>query len=204
MCLIKIKNLIDKIYQQRTLNNPIQNSDIDILIESFYSLLKELHKKDEMQIIYQEVISISDKLYQLKSEIVLMGGKSLGENSLSDATKDLSDINITTEKYTNLILNSADKIQDIVNQSTDLTIKNTIMAEIIKIFEACNFQDITSQQIRRVKTTLNELELITKSLINIFDIKNGIQAPINGKLIGPQTQDIAPKQQDIDNLFDNG
>lgn len=63
-----------------------------------------------------------------------------------------------TETAANTILEAAEAIQDWMARGRDPTALPTIAARVNAIFEACAFQDLTGQRIRRAIQHLQELE----------------------------------------------
>ena len=81
---------------------------------------------------------------------------------------------------------------------------------IIKIFEACNFQDITGQRITKVVTTVKFIEERVNSMINIWGPESFAEIevveapptdPDHDLLSGPQLGNSGVSQDDIDKLF---
>src|SRR5262249_27593828 len=95
----------------------------------------------------------------------------------------------------------------------ELGIVSDIQDQVIKIFEACNFQDLTGQRITKVVATL---QFIETHIIRMMEIWGGIDAfkdfapearserDADGRLLnGPKLADEAghASQDDIDALF---
>ena len=84
----------------------------------------------------------------------------------------------------------------------------TIEEQVIKIFEACSFQDITGQRITKVVATLKTIEGKVETLVNALGNKMpGFYEDADGEddevslLNGPQLPDQAISQDDIDKLL---
>ena len=84
------------------------------------------------------------------------------------------------------------------------------MGKTINIMEACNFQDLSGQRTTKVVKTIQYLEERILSMIDIWGEEgfNGIEVDneaLEGDaalLNGPQDQETAIDQSDIDALFD--
>jgi chemotaxis protein CheZ len=82
----------------------------------------------------------------------------------------------------------------------------------VGILEACSFQDITGQRIKKVLNTLEQIEFRISRLVKLFggtlpenmmveDIDNGHRRADEDLLNGPQLSKDKPSQDDIDKLF---
>lgn len=120
-------------------------------------------------------------------------------NNVSDASNQLHDVLQATEDATNRILDAATAIQGASQdpQITDL---------VTQIYEACNFQDITGQRIKKV---LQNLSVLDEKLLKLASTAKAqivaeeeIARHSSDRLAqGPQLTQEAPSQEDIDNLF---
>jgi chemotaxis protein CheZ len=125
-----------------------------------------------------------------------------------------------TEKATESILSAAEFIDDHAMQlaahvktERDRALAAEIQEQVVLIFEACNFQDLTGQRITKVVSTLNFVENRIDRMIEIWggiEQFNGIEpdrpAPATGDkalLNGPalDTDVGRASQDDIDALF---
>jgi chemotaxis protein CheZ len=86
-----------------------------------------------------------------------------------------------------------------------------IASEIIKIFEACNFQDITGQRTTQVIKTIRFIEEKILALINIWGVDAFLDLPVNDQPVatgdaalmsGPQPGNQGITQDEINALFD--
>jgi chemotaxis protein CheZ len=106
----------------------------------------------------------------------------------------------TTEAAANQIMEAAEAIGDFVRQSMpDKAAMQVISAKIDAIFEACAFQDLTGQRLRRAIEQLQHME----------STLTGIMAPAGTahEVFRPQAPTVASagpdvSQHDIDALFD--
>ncbi len=83
--------------------------------------------------------------------------------------------------------------------------------EIIKIFEACNFQDSTGQRINKVVKTIHFIEEKILAMINIWGAEAFMYLPVasdpsasgdDSLMNGPQLQNQGITQDEINALFD--
>lgn len=132
-------------------------------------------------------------------------------SNMPDAALQLNDVLQHTEQATSTIIESVNGISNLVSDSpvTD-EVKSKVIDLINKVYEACNFQDISGQRIKKVLSHISELE---SQLLRLSDTatQNATEnvAPKPDKpeksslLNGPQLSSEAPSQQDIDNMFKN-
>ncbi|HEY4635504.1 MAG TPA: protein phosphatase CheZ, partial [Rhodospirillales bacterium] len=110
------------------------------------------------------------------------------------------------------ILDAAEKIEAIANSlEVDPAIK--LAEEVTRIYEACNFQDITGQRIGKIVTALKNIEAriesLTAALGGAAAVPSSSGAPKTPKtaksdgdlLCGPQLPANAKNQDEIDALL---
>lgn len=125
-------------------------------------------------------------------------------------THELDAVVSGSEKATHKILSAAEEIDQVAN-SLSATLKGKfeqglaqdIQELVIKIFEACNFQDLIGQRITKVMTTLR---LVEDHIIGVLDeLKNPPPAAMQGaqRLHGPQLEMDRghATQSDVDAMF---
>ncbi|MFD2262692.1 protein phosphatase CheZ [Lacibacterium aquatile] len=178
-------------------------------------------KFEEAKLLARELEELSQHISHTKREIALMNAQA-ESGTLSSTTFELDAIVQQTEDATNNIMNAAEAIDDLAAgmNKDDLPAEEraekaaAISAETIKIFEACNFQDITGQRIRKVVKMLTYIETRIDNMVRIWgerDIQaltdevssevNPAQGSDESLLNGPQLPGGGVSQSDIDNLF---
>lgn len=156
-----------------------------------------------LQNLLTQIVELSQMVENIQS-----GTIDIVQSSNSHASVQLHDVLKSTETATLSILDSVSAIQKISDASMLSTKEMTdIQDYVTRIYEACNFQDITGQRIKKV---LAELEVLEGRIISLAEIvKNGAvpdTATSNSGaslLNGPQLSDKAPDQADVDRLFAN-
>ncbi len=159
--------------------------------------------------VYKELDSIAHYIQAAKSEIVELCPDDIREQHLPAASDEFDAIVKATEEATGNILDAAEKID---NEGNRLGLKE-ISDQVIRIFEACSFQDITGQRISKVVGTLKHIEERVDRLVHAFG------AQMQGKkmrqeqsesatedwekslLSSPQLPTEANKQAEIDALL---
>lgn len=166
----------------------------------------------------QELQQLSDVILETRREIASLQSPSAGQK-LNSMTDQLDEVVKDTENATNSILEAVEIIAD-KNESLELNTSSPEEAEcteaisrsVMKIYEACNFQDVTGQRISKVVSTLTFIDERIASMIDILGGKDelvGLQTVeqktrFDGEveLNGPQAEYQKISQDEIDSLFD--
>ncbi len=173
-----------------------------------------IHMKNEMREIYK---AIDDT----KTQILTIKESGANGQQMARAAEELSMIVKGTEEATNNILcaaeliegNAANLVASIESESQQ-AMACEIQEQIVGIFEACNFQDLTGQRITKVVKTFCFIEQRVLKMIDIWggpesflnvtpeelESRQGDGALLNGPSLENETS-IA-NQDDIDALFD--
>lgn len=164
-----------------------------------------------------ELQGMRDAIVNTKREIAAVRHPAASSDRLLVATDELDAVVAATEQATQTILQSVEQLDEMAERikqsSTDDFISKTAdeMRElIIKVFEACNFQDITGQRITKVVTTVKFIEERVNSMIAIWGPDSFAEIevaeapakdPDHDLLSGPQLGNEGVSQDDIDKLF---
>jgi chemotaxis protein CheZ len=148
-----------------------------------------------------------------RQELGRLRPNDIAKQHIPDATDELDAVVKETEEATNAIMQASEEIETVT-----ATLKGEAMTKlsnaVTKIYEACSFQDITGQRIRKVVRALKEIEAKVGEMVATLDdgspaSKNSAAAPAQaetkddeaGLLNGPQLAGGAISQDDIDSLF---
>jgi len=170
---------------------------IESVINSFEISSRASGISDEAS---KEIHNILSRLKQTRDDVA-SAGPVMSADKITDANKNLSEVVKETESAANSIMDAADAIQNLAGGAGE-EIKNKIMEETNKIFEACNFQDLTGQRIKKVIKTLEYVEVHAQNLARIMGIKEDEVVSYDKSLMdGPQLEGLGHKQDDVDQLF---
>jgi chemotaxis protein CheZ len=160
---------------------------------------------------------------RLTSELNLIAGAIGGETASADGAgpdpamppmtriaHELEEVVDSTERATQKVLAAAEEIDQVANNLAaalsgkfEQGLAKDIQDLVIKIFEACNFQDLTGQRIAKVMATLNFVEDHVTRVLE--EIKNPSAARRDGAqyLHGPRLDNDSGhvSQADIDEMF---
>lgn len=195
-----LQSVMDRIKQLKAEKGTIGAEDIQELIAAVSKLVAGERE------IYGEIRTIADKIQKAKAEVQALGGNAAGKDQISSANMELDEVIKATEVASNRIMDAAEKIQKLAKGNKE------ILALTTELFEACSFQDITGQRIRKVLTVMSELEGSISKLMQFasthgVEIKGGPKVPqteaekAKALMSGPQLSGEKPSQDDIDKLF---
>ncbi|MFZ4541348.1 MAG: protein phosphatase CheZ [Rickettsiales bacterium] len=167
------------------------------------------------QQLQREIEKIAQYISEAKSEIAaitLTEEKTGSDKNISHATLQLTEVVRHTEEATNSIMDQADAIMALAGGLADTDAVGKIANAAVGILEACSFQDITGQRIKKVLNTLEQIEFRITRLVQLFggalpenllveEIDNGHRRPDEDLMEGPQLAKDKPSQDDVDKLF---
>lgn len=160
----------------------------------------------------RELVELKEIIESLRKQLYATKVSDIGEMHIPTATDELDAVVGTTEHATQSIMEACETILEIM-KNEDLGIFKQVETCVVKIFEACTFQDITGQRIKKVIGCLKDIDAKTSSILSAIQGELGdIQAQetesskIVSLLNGPALPQNAVTQDDIDKLlaeFDN-
>ncbi|MEH6402277.1 MAG: hypothetical protein V7750_02815 [Sneathiella sp.] len=166
-----------------------------------------------------ELEALSAVILDTRREIASLQDADTEEKKFHAMTDQLDAVVGDTETATNAILAAVESIED-QNESLqlnatdpdELEITEAISKAVMKIYEACSFQDITGQRITKVVTTLKFVEDRIGSMISILGgdadlsdldkVKQDVHMDGEVELSGPRAEGQEISQDEIDALFD--
>jgi chemotaxis protein CheZ len=194
---------------------PQAAADASALLDTYRAQIEQCEKlKVELDLIH-------DAISRTKREIAVLHGKSFEGEEMARVNGELGAVVGGTEEATQQILEAAESIDQAASALTKVNspdqqklLAEDIQERVVSIFEACNFQDLTGQRIKKVMTTMKFIENHISVMMEIWggvdaikahtpaivDTREGDDRLLNGpKLDG----DVGhASQDDIDALFD--
>jgi len=166
-----------------------------------------------------EIAQMVRIITKAKQEIAAIKHPLADDDRMLAATSELDAIVLATETSTNAVLASAEAIENLVRSLSSrfqddedmMAMTEQVANEIIKIFEACNFQDITGQRMTKVVKIIKFIEERILSMIDIWGIEAFAELPVQKSeqtdgdktlMNGPQLAGVGISQDDINALFD--
>jgi chemotaxis protein CheZ len=190
-------------------------AEANALLETYRAQIEQCEKlKVELDLIH-------DAISRTKREIAVLHGTSFNGEEMAKVNGELGAVVGGTEEATQQILEAAESIDQAATALSKVTspdqqklLSEEIQERVVTIFEACNFQDLTGQRIKKVMTTMKFIENHITVMMDIWGGVDAIKAHApsivdtreqDAKLLnGPKTEgDVGHvSQDDIDALFD--
>ena len=190
-------------------------AEAQALLDTYRAQIEQCEKlKIEIDLIY-------DAITRTKREIAVLHGKSFNGEEMAKVNGELGAVVGGTEEATQQILEAAEAIDNAATALSKVTspdqqklLSEEIQERVVSIFEACNFQDLTGQRIKKVMTTMKFIEHHITVMMDIWGGVDAIKAHAphiadnregDARLLnGPKTEgDVGhASQNDIDALFD--
>jgi chemotaxis protein CheZ len=150
----QITALVDNLRTRR--EQTIGLSEVAAVTEVLLGTMRNYFKQIDTSI-YREFRSLSEYIEKARVEIAQLRPNELKADRLPRAGKELEAIVKSTEEATNSIMAAAEEIVG-ADASDPEAYKATVDDAVVRIFEACSFQDITGQRITKVVETLTYIE----------------------------------------------
>ncbi|OKH87837.1 hypothetical protein [Thalassospira sp. TSL5-1] len=209
-------------------------SDIKIMIEEQKKLVREPEEQDdarnELRMLKTEIRALANSIQETKKEIAALytAPDDTSGTRLNIVKGELDSIVEATEEATANILENVENIDTVAHNirssATDDYVQglaDDIVELVVKVFESCNFQDLTGQRITKVVNTMKYIEERVNRVIEIwgeedfedFDLppdpkgldnldKTVTRAPANQEKNNQTEIDQIFSQDEIDALFD--
>ncbi len=182
-----------------------------ITLYDISGILEEVSKylgggQSEFNVLLQnEIVKIANHIETTKKEFISLVPEEMANQNITQ----LEAVIKATEEAAGTIMDAADEIQKIIqNSNASQETKDKIVDVTTRLYEACNFQDLTGQRIIKVMRELEFVESKINYLTRFFSNNGSANAGEfrdtregNTLLNGPQLPSNAPSQQDIDALF---
>ncbi|HVM82145.1 MAG TPA: protein phosphatase CheZ [Stellaceae bacterium] len=186
---------------------PPEAADIAAVVEAVMKSLAGDVSLAEFQL-YHELEHLADYIQSAKREIAAIRPDDIRSRDIPMATDELDAVVDATAEATGAILDAAETLE----RMADAMPEGDKVREIAtRIYEACNFQDVTGQRITKVVRTLKHIEQKIDALLSAFgDGFKGASEPAEEALPpgderrllhGPQLPEEANKQDEIDAIF---
>jgi chemotaxis protein CheZ len=206
--------LLDSLAKLRRQKGGFDMQDVGVLFEHLAATINQHHEGPAETFLKDEIEKLALFIGQAKNEVSGMASADGTQKASGDATQHLDAVIKATEEASTSIMDAADAIQTAA-AGIGGEREQAISDATIKIYEACNFQDLTGQRLTKVITVLDEIDRRIGNVLKLFGEADGdftpstvipLNTPATGDaslLNGPQLPGSAPSQADIDALFGN-
>ncbi len=187
---------------------PLSPDDINKLVRDVVSSLTGDVTAADLKF-YAELEELAAYIRHAKQEIAAIKPKEISSSHIPHATDELDAVVGATEEATNKIMDQCDVISGIAGNCAP-EVSEQLIACTTRIFEACNFQDITGQRITKVVQTLKFIDIKIAALMKALGEELGREAATldvsdedaeKALLNGPQLPHKAIDQDEIDKLL---
>lgn len=194
--------------------SPLSKDELKTLVHNIVLSFKDENSHQKDLRLYAELEMLSTFIQNAKKELSSIRPDEISSSQIPTAYDELDEVIGATERATGEILEACEKIQE-VSGNFDAEAQALVINEVTKIFEACNFQDLTGQRISKVVKTLIRIDNKINAMLLAFGDENAnIDKAKLAKdvdqtdrerdllLHGPQLTKDAIAQDDVDRLFD--
>ena len=200
----------------------VDTSALTERLASMEAKLDRFIKVDHQDIerIQVEISDIAGRIQATKVEIAALRHPLEQHGKFETAAAELCAVVSDTEQATNGIMNNVEKIEDIIGEvlaalppGFGATRLGDARDHIVKIYEACNFQDITGQRINKVVRTIAFIEERVTAMLALWNANELATMPMAPHLdrmdggleltgpAGAAAGSPTVSQDDIDALF---
>ncbi len=189
--------------EPKLINLMQQSEALVALMRGFFQQLDK-RRSEEFRVIAGYIAKAKDEIREMRPH-------DISQDRIPTAGAELEAITRDTEVATNNIMNCAEAIMG-ADISDPAAYKALVDDEVMKIFEACSFQDITGQRVSKIVNVLKQIEERVGRLANTLGVDDGAPTEMTAEerrrqdllLNGPAIGGPETKQGDIDALFDGG
>lgn len=158
------------------------------------------------EFLMHELTELKSIIDNLREQLNAVQAGDISRHHIPAAADELDAVVSATENATVVIMESCENILDTMrNENKDLY--GRIEMHIVKIFEACTFQDVTGQRIKKVTQSLRQIDIKTSSILKAIESElvelehSGAPESSNSLLNGPALPQNAVSQDAIDQLL---
>jgi chemotaxis protein CheZ len=193
-------------------DEPLAEADVAAVVEAVLTSLSGDVSLAEFKL-YHELQKLADYIQSAKREIAALRPDDIRAKHIPMATDELDAVVGATAEATGVILDAAESLERLAD-AMPAGAGDDIRNIATRIYEACNFQDVTGQRITKVVRALKHIEENIDALLSAFG--DGVTPPgapgeSDGRspggerelLHGPQLPQEANKQDDIDAILAN-
>ncbi len=175
--------------------------------------------REQINLLKAEIKGLARMIAETKQEIAALRSDDPDQDKIVAMTNELDAVVTATEGATETILEVAEKVDDLAarirNDSKEIDARanaEEIGESVVRIFEACNFQDLTGQRISKVVNTLKYVEERVNAMTEIWGADEAPLSEVDNApspepdtddhlLNGPQLENQGISQDDIDKMF---
>ena len=188
----------------------LTRADIAAVVGEVLGTLRGEMTQADLRIFF-ELEALSLFIQTAKAEIAAVNPHHIRNQDIPTATDELDAVVGATETATGTILDTCEALERLAG-NLPAPAADEVIGHVTRIYEACNFQDITGQRINKVVKTLKHIEVRIDAMLNAFGANSYVpeeKPPIASSepkadkdlLNGPQLPDEAQRQAEIDAIL---
>ena len=186
-------------------SSDVQSFGRDQVVNIINSVIGKVKGPQELSrdLICRELTGLKDTIESLRQQLHVAAPGDISQMHIPTARDELDAVIDSTEQATNSIMTACESVLTQMEKAPPELGKN-VEAEIVRIYEACTFQDITGQRISKVIKTLKEIDGKVCQLLGVigqpetgYESKSESESLLNG----PQLPKDAISQDEIDRLL---
>jgi chemotaxis protein CheZ len=158
--------------------------------------------------LHEELRYVSAYIKQTRCEISNLRPNDLRADQIPGAGAELDAVVKHTASATNIIMAAAEDVMS-ADTANLVAYQEFVSNKMMEIFEACTFQDITGQRIKKVVDTLNHIESRLERFTAVMGVEDAVLAETDEErrrreniLNGPALNGPEVAQDAIDAMFD--
>lgn len=211
----RLASLQGKLHQKiceahQKIRNPLSADEINGIVRDVVTSMTGDVTVSDLKF-YAELEELAAYIRHAKQEIAEIKPKDISVSHIPNATDELDAVVGATEEATNKIMDVCDTIGSIASSCTP-EVSQQLVDCTTRIFEACNFQDITGQRITKVVQTLKYIDTKVSALLQALGEEihraggdqHGVASDADFEkslLNGPQLPHKAIDQEAIDKMM---
>ncbi|HYD67467.1 protein phosphatase CheZ [Azospirillum sp.] len=193
---------------------PVSRDEVAEIVREVVASMGGDMSGDDLKL-YAELEDLARYIADAKAELAALRPAEIRDEHIPTATDELDAVVGATEQATFAIFDACDIVSGVAG-SVDADNGAKLTDAVTRIYEACNFQDITGQRITKVVRTLKHIEAKVDALLAVFgeEARHAAAAPAPapvpaepsadpdaGLLHGPSLPGNAIDQDEIDRLL---
>ena len=190
--------------------NELEIDDALMLAETSVRALTAL-ARNNCSVVDEKIDEVAGKVSGIKAGIADLQANLLRHQHIPEAGRELEAMIETTESAAGRIMEAAEHIMEADPSDSDAFLE-TVNAQVMAIFEACAFQDLTGQRINKVRENLSSIETRVSRFADVVGIKDAAEAACEKEAVrekrkkdlilnGPAQKGEGVSQSDIDSLL---
>ena len=197
------------IVEEKQLNSETTENKKAKIVKIISSVIDKVDQNQQVSL-NSIMIQLRDLLLvieEMRHEVGTLSPQEIKGKHIAGATDELDAIVEATSEATGTIMDCCEVIQE---KAAGADGEAAINEEVMKVYEACSFQDVTGQRISKVVKTFQTIEEKVDHLVSVLGIKVKEYVGDDGDddregderfLNGPQLPPEAISQDDIDKLL---